>query len=153
MSFPQGPSFQSFRRMAVARPKEGPVFAVGGHAIVTCLRGEGVVLMDEAGTSPVARIGNGAEVEVLAWRPRPGATRYHVISLDRQLEGWVAGASLKTCPPRPAPKLALTGKPANVESVRGARGKATRTLRARVVAKGAEISVTARASTPRTGTR
>jgi hypothetical protein len=140
----------------VARPKEGPVFAVGGRALVNCLNGEVVVLTDEGGTSPLARIADGAEVEVLAWRPRPGATRYHVMSADRQLEGWVAGASLKARPPRPVPKLVSTGKPANAPTlpVRGARKTGARTRSVPVVAKGAEIKIiTQAAKAPRIGTR
>ena len=155
MPFPRGPGFQPFRRLSIARPKEGPVFAVGGRALVSCLNDEVVVLTDEGGTSPLARIANGAEVEVLAWRPRPGATRYHVMSADRQLQGWVAGASLKARPPRPVPKLVSSGKPiiAPTLPVRGARKTGTRTRSVPALAKGAEIKIITRASAPRIGTR
>src|SRR5262245_41225692 len=144
MPIPQGPGFQPFRRFVSAtRPKEGPVFAVGGRAIVTCHSGEVVMLTDEGGTSLRTGIADGMEVEVLAWRPRPGATRYNVMSTDRQLEGWVSAMSLKARPPRPLPKLPSTGKSpmSSPLPARGARGKGPRIHSAPGLADGATIKI------------
>ena len=157
MPVPRGPGFQPFRRFApVVRPKDARVFAVGGRAIVTCPGDARVVLTDEGGANSLSAVGDGVEVEVLAWRPRPGATRYHVISADRQHQGWVAASSLKAHPPRSLPKLVVTGKPAIPlpSPVRGARGTGPRTRSARALNDGATIKIITRtAKNTRIGTR
>ena len=157
MPVPRGPGFQPFRRFApVMRPKDAQVFAVGGRAIVSCPGGARVMLTDEDGRNSLSAVADGVEVEVLAWRPRPGATRYHVISTDRQHEGWVAATSLKANPPRSLPKLVSTGKPASSppSPVRGPRGTGPRTRSAAALNDGATIKIITRATkSPRIGTR
>jgi hypothetical protein len=158
MAFSRGSHFQPFPRSAPAlRPKEGPVLAVGGRAIVTCQNGGRVTLTDEAGTSALAPIADGVEVEVLAWRPRRGATRYRVMSIDGGLEGWVGAVSLKACPPPPSPpKAAGAGDSASRLGlpVRVARGVAPRTRSAPALAEGAAIKIVTRATkSTRIGTR
>ena len=116
MPLPRGsrfPSFASIRPQPTA--KDQPVLGVGSRVLVTC-RGSGaggVTLMDDAGTSAVATVREGVEVEILAWRPRRGAdTRYRVIPTAGGTEGWLVGSNLERRQPPPAPKLLVPAKPA-----------------------------------------
>ena len=120
-----------------------------------------VTLTNDAGTSAIATIPGGVEVEIVAWRPRRGATRYRVISTDGRLEGWVGAASLKACPaPAPVKRAEPVVPPKQTLPIRGAR---TATPRPRstpgprstpVVAEGATIKTVSRTSkSTRIGTR
>lgn len=155
MPFPQGPNFQRFPRFAPAsRPKNGPVFAVGGRAIVTGQSGDRVALTDDGGTTALAAIADGVEVEVLAWRPRRGSARYRVISSDG-LEGWVDAASLKALQP-PSPEFGRAGDSSSrlTLPMRGTRATASRTRSAPALADAATIkTVTRGTKTTRIGTR
>lgn len=93
MGFPQGP----LRAPARARVRVA-VFAVGHRAYVACAgdRSARVTLTDHADTTPLASLGDGSEVAILAWRPGWGGnTRYHVRATDSGLEGWLPVGNLR----------------------------------------------------------
>ena len=82
---------------------DGNVLAVGWRVLVVSPagRGHGVALTDSEGNTTVTTLPHGAEVEILAWRPRrSGTTLYRVQPTSGGKEGWLSGANLK---PRPAP--------------------------------------------------
>jgi hypothetical protein len=85
----------------------GAVFAIGRHVFVTCpsARTPGVTLTDDSGATPCGKLRDGAEVEIVAWRPRGSqGTRYLVRSPSKGVEGWLAAGELrgaKAKPPRP----------------------------------------------------
>jgi hypothetical protein len=89
---------------------DGNVLAVGWRVLVASPAGQGhsVALTDSEGTTTVTTLPHGAEVEILAWRPRrSGATLYRVQPTSGGKEGWLSGASLKLRPapiPQPVPK-------------------------------------------------
>ncbi len=69
-----------------------------------------VTLMDDAGKRPLASLGDGTEVAILAWRPGwAGATRYSVRATDSGIEGWLPASNLRgtEAPPLSVP----TGPP------------------------------------------
>jgi hypothetical protein len=92
MGFPRG------RAPAPARSR-GAVFAVGRRVYVACA-GDGsdrVILTDEAGKKPLASLGDGTEVAIVAWRPGwAGGTQYRVRATDSGLEGRLAVSSLRS---------------------------------------------------------
>ena len=96
-----------------ARAGHSPVLSVGRRVFVNGR--DGVVLTDEAGRSVSQRLPDGAEVEIVAWRPRGGAgTRYRVRSMLGDAAGWVGADELR--PTRhpvetPAPTPASTAEP------------------------------------------
>ena len=115
MGFPRGP----LRAPAPARIRAS-VFAVGRRVYVACAgdRSARVMLTDSAGKRPLASLGDGTEVAILAWRPGwAGTTQYRVRATDSGLEGWLPVGNLRsteaaissapTAPPlpdvRPAP--------------------------------------------------
>lgn len=110
MPLPRGPRFPTFG--GVAPPpttKDRPVLAVGWRVLVSCRNGgsDHVTLTDESGTSAVATVADGVEVEILAWRPRRGGdTRYRVVSTNGGVEGWLGGASLQARHSSPSQKAA-----------------------------------------------
>ena len=82
---------------------DGNVLAVGWRVLVASPAGRGhrVALTDSEGNTTVTTLPHGAEVEILAWRPRrSGTTLYRVQPTSGGKEGWLSGANLK---PRPAP--------------------------------------------------
>jgi hypothetical protein len=95
----------------------GPVFAVGQRVSVKAsgsfpLR---VTLMDESGKAARGNLADGAEVEVLAWRPGGSrGTRYCVRCTGSGIEGWLAVASL--CDPESARSSTETAGPARTTS-------------------------------------
>jgi hypothetical protein len=69
-------------------------------------RGHRVTLTESDGTTAVSTLPDGAEVEILAWRPRrSGSTLYHVQPTGGGTAGWLTGSSLKHRPTLPAAKL------------------------------------------------
>ena len=93
-------SFQTSFRAPASSRKRTSVFAVGRRVYVACSRdlAPQVALKDDAGvvTRGGGSLRDGAEVEILAWRPRGfGETRYRVRSTDTGLEGWLAGDNLR----------------------------------------------------------
>lgn len=111
MAAPRGAFSRPFLHSPSPRDHgDGNVLAVGWRVLVVSPAGKGhrVELTDSEGTTTVTTLPHGAEVEILAWRPRrSGATMYRVQPTSGGMEGWVSGASLKARPapaPRPAPK-------------------------------------------------
>src|SRR5207249_1525252 len=115
MPLPRGPRFPMFAGVRLpSSPKDPPVLGVGRRVVVTCRKNgsDRVTLTDENGTSALATVADGVEVEILAWRPRRGGdTRYRVVSTSGGIEGWLGAASLKPREPSLAPKIA-TAAPA-----------------------------------------
>ena len=63
-----------------------------------------VTLTDEHGTPAAAYLRDGAEVEIVAWRPRGATgTRYRVRHHSDGSDGWLAADELRTTAVRPAP--------------------------------------------------
>ena len=102
----------SFRRPPPRRFKT-PVFAVGSRMYVTCTerRQTRVTLTDDDGATSVASATDGAEVDIVAWRPNGShGTRYRVRSFEGGFEGWLPALNLRRSlspislpPTRPAP--------------------------------------------------
>ena len=104
-------------RFPTARPSRAssPVLSVGRRVVVRCTREEGsVALTDALGTTDAGSLPDGAEVEILAWRPRgPGGARYQVQSTRDRLEGWVSADHLRA--PAALARAAAEPQPAPVE--------------------------------------
>jgi hypothetical protein len=106
------------------------VFAVGRRVYVASSgnRLAQVALTDDAGADAQTRLADGAEVEILAWRPRAsGDTRYRVRATRNGLEGWLAVDNLRGTqaavsapaePPPPAMGSGLQRAPESVDSAR-----------------------------------
>ena len=121
MGFPRGrPRTPAPARVHVA------VFAVGARVHVACAGDISVpvTLMDEADKRSLARLNDGTEVAILAWRPGwSGTTRYRVRATTSGLEGWLPVANLRSTkvaiapsptapPPVPPPPPAFRPAPA-----------------------------------------
>ena len=141
MPLPRGPRFPMFAGVRLpSSPKDPPVLGVGRRVVVTCRKNgsDRVTLTDENGTSALATVADGVEVEILAWRPRRGGdTRYRVVSTSGGIEGWLGAASLKPREPALAPKIATAAPPARLAlPTRTPPGEPQRTRRSRAVADG-----------------
>jgi hypothetical protein len=81
----------------------GPVLSVGRRVFVNCPGGSSrrVTLTDDIGQAAVGTLTDGIEVEVIAWKPRGGGTRYRVRHQKDGLEGWLGVDELRVTP-RPA---------------------------------------------------
>jgi hypothetical protein len=128
MAAPRGAFSRPFLHTPSPRDHgDGNVLAVGWRVLVASPEGKGhrVPLTDSEGTTTVTTVPHGAEVEILAWRPRrSGATMYRVQPTSGGKEGWVSGASLKARPapaPRPVPKPAVAPTPVKVRPIAAAR--------------------------------
>ena len=87
------------------------MLGVGSRVLVTSGNGRSdqVTLTDDSGTSQLATVASGAEVEIVAWRPRRGGdTRYRVVTTNDRIEGWLGAASLQPRQLPPAPKPVVT---------------------------------------------
>jgi hypothetical protein len=87
----------SFRAPRPAGSKAA-VFAVGRRVYVASTndRSVSVTLTDDGGKTPVANLGDGTEVAILAWRPGwSGNTRYHVRTTSSGVEGWIPVGNLR----------------------------------------------------------
>jgi hypothetical protein len=103
MSFPRGP-----RRGPIPVRVRGAVLAVGRRVSVTGTEGfpARVSLMDDSGAASVGSLVDGAEVEVVGWRPSGSrGVRYQVRATRDGLEGWVPAGSLRD------PAIAVTSAP------------------------------------------
>ncbi len=91
----------------------GPVLSVGRRVFVNCPRERSgrVVLTDDAGRTAPHSLADGAEVEIVAWRPRgSGGTRYRVHATRDGLEGWLSVDDLRPTA-RPAAAAVAAGAP------------------------------------------
>src|SRR5439155_21562901 len=122
MSF-QPPRFPAVRPARAARP----VLSVGRRVLVNCPRDEGrVALTDAFGNGGAGSLPDGADVEILAWRPRgPSGARYQVQSTRDGLEGWVSADHLHA----PAALASPTPVPTPAPAVAPPRTSAMRPLR------------------------
>ena len=97
MAFPGG----RFRSPMSAPPRtrgSALVFAVGRRAFVVCAAAQlaGVTLTDDSGATALGTLRDGAEVEIVAWRPLGSrGTRYLVRSSREGIEGWLGVADLR----------------------------------------------------------
>jgi hypothetical protein len=94
MAFPRGP----VRAPAPVRIRVA-VFAVGRRVYIACAgdRSSGVTLTDDSGRTPVASLGDGTEVAIVAWQPGwVGNTRYRVRATVSGVEGWVGVGNLRS---------------------------------------------------------
>ena len=95
----------------------GAVLAVGRRVLVSCPSGATgrATLTDAKGTTPLATLPHGAEVEILGWQPRgAGGTRYSIRSSESGVEGWVGGESLRApAPPPPSETIVSAASPAD----------------------------------------
>jgi hypothetical protein len=74
------------------------VFAVGRRVFIACpsARVSSVPLTDDSGETVCGSLRDGAEVEILAWRPLGSqGTRYLVRSSRKGIEGWIGAADLR----------------------------------------------------------
>jgi hypothetical protein len=75
-----------------------PVFAVGQTVYVAGIAGSRarVPLTDDAGTLPLANLGDGTAVSILGWRPRSATSaRYQVRATVTGVEGWLSVENLR----------------------------------------------------------
>ena len=95
MAFPGG-YYRSTASGGVSPRGSGVVFAIGRHVFVACpSEAAAVTLTDDSGATPCGKLRRGAEVEILAWRPRgPLGTRYLVRSPSKGIEGWLGAGDL-----------------------------------------------------------
>jgi len=121
MAAPRGAFTRQFVHVPPPRwHGDGNVLAVGWRVVVTSSRrGQRVTLTDSDGTTALSTVPDGAEVEILAWRPRrSGSTLYHVQPTAGGKPGWLSGASLK---PRSTPPAVPAAK---VQSIAASRTEA-----------------------------
>ena len=131
---PPGSSFRTFSRPRPAR-QSGPVLAVGRRVLVTSPNGRSgrVTLTSRDGTTALATLATGSEVEIVAWHPgSSSATRYRVAPASGGTEGWLTAANLKPLPS--APVVHAAAAPARAGG--GRRSAARPTTRATKSGKG-----------------
>jgi hypothetical protein len=76
----------------------GAIFAIGRHVHVACPAAStsGVTVTDDSGATAHGKLHDGAEVEIIAWRPRGTlGTRYLVRSPLHGIEGWLGAGELR----------------------------------------------------------
>src|SRR4029077_9306480 len=94
------------------------IFAIGQRAMVHGGPGSrGAPLTSDDGSTVIGTLPEGAEVDIVAWRPRgAGGTRYRVRSSGASLEGWVGSANLAARPPPLPPPPPPNPEPARAKS-------------------------------------
>jgi hypothetical protein len=91
MAFPRGP----LRAPAPPRIRVA-VFSVGRRVYVSSTEPSARVTLTDAGDRPLASLGDGAEVTILAWLPGwAGTTRYRVRVMESGVEGWLSVGDLR----------------------------------------------------------
>lgn len=86
------------------------MLAVGQRVFVACPEGgpTRVALTDDTGSTTIASLADGTEVDIVAWRPRGSSTRYCVRSPRDGFEGWLPAANLRGSHARVAPAPAAS---------------------------------------------
>jgi hypothetical protein len=110
---------------APGRPDVKSILPIGSRVLVTegAAGGGSVPLSDEPGHTCIGSVRVGAEVELMAWRPRGGwGTRYR-IRVDDGSEGWVDAANLRARPEPEPPRRAPAPPPAASPAPRAKRGR------------------------------
>jgi hypothetical protein len=119
MAFSRGPL-----RVPARTRDRGPVFAIRRRLHVACASDRSArATLTDGDDRPLATLGNGAEVAILAWRPNSsGNTRYRVRATDSGLEGWLPVGNLRVTKAAvsPAPAAPFTS-PASSAPLRGER--------------------------------
>jgi hypothetical protein len=109
MAAPRGAFSRPYLQTPPSRGQgDGNVLAVGWRVLVVSPAGRGrrVTLTDSDGTTAVGTLADGAEVEILAWRPRrSGTTLYRIRPTGGDTEGWLSGANMKPRPALPVHKV------------------------------------------------
>jgi|SRR5689334_11462923 len=139
MRFPRGPGYVSVGFRPSPEAKERPTLSVGSRVLVAARGGSdrGVALTDDGGTSVVATLPDGTEVEVLAWRPRRGGDTRYLVAPRGGPEGWLGASCLRPRPVAVVPKRiepAPASKPAAAPAAASARPRRA-TARASASAK------------------
>ncbi len=104
-------SFMPSRSRPVARPRSrsAPVMAVGRRVFVNSAGGRtgSVGHAGGCGGIPTAgQLGDGIEVEVVAWQPRGASDTRYRVRASNGADGWLPAANLRTVlvpPPPPEP--------------------------------------------------
>jgi hypothetical protein len=120
------PFMPSYRKRPVRpSPKVSVVLAVGRRVFVhdALDPSRPVLFTDEYGKCPAtARLPDGAEVEVLGWRPRGSAgTRYRVRNHADGADGWLGADELRTTAIRPPAEPAPAAAPVQAPSMASPR--------------------------------
>src|SRR4029077_7722610 len=114
MAAPRGSFSPPFTRIEPSRVPKEAVLPVGSHVIVRppAAGGDRITLTAEDGTTALAAVKAGAEVEISAWRPRrSGPALYRVRTRTSGKEGWTTASSLERLPPPPSPARAAAPPP------------------------------------------
>jgi hypothetical protein len=128
MVAPRGSFFPPFTRIESSRGPKEAVLPIGSRAIVRPLGA--VTLTAENGSTVLASMKAGVEVEITAWRPRrSGPALYRVRARNGGEEGWTTSASLERLPPPPSRSLPRNASP--VASPPGERAAAKSAKRTR----------------------
>jgi len=110
-------SFIPSRQRAVHPPRRvQAVLAVGQRVFINrpIDTGYPVSLTDERGVPATAVLSDGAEVEIIAWRPRGSTgTRYRVRNHSDGSDGWLAASELRATAVRPVPEPAAPATPSS----------------------------------------
>jgi hypothetical protein len=133
MAAPRGPFSPPFTRIESSRGAKEAVLPIGSQAIV---RPPGAVTLSaENGSTVLASMKAGVEVEITAWRPRrSGPALYRVRARTGGEEGWTTLASLERLAPPPSPSLPRNASP--IASPPAERAAAKSTKRTRSGARG-----------------
>jgi hypothetical protein len=95
--------YHSYRARLPVRSR-GPIFAVGRRVYVASPGSPArLTSTDDGAGDALTGLVDGAEVEILAWRPRSSGTLYRVRSTRAGVEGWLAAGSVCSAEPTLAP--------------------------------------------------
>jgi hypothetical protein len=114
MAFPGG-HFRSAAPASLRGRTPSTVFPIGRRVFVACTGASltRVTLTDDSGETPRGSLRDGAEVEIVAWRPHgPRGTRYLVRAASKALEGWLGAAEVRGSKTKPAAAIRPPGKAA-----------------------------------------
>jgi hypothetical protein len=125
---PRGSFSPPFTRVEASRGPKEAVLPIGSHAIV---RPPGAVtLTAENGSTVLASMKVGVEVEITAWRQhRSGPVLYRVRARNGDEEGWTTSAGLERLPPPPPPSPPRNASPVAGPPAKRAAAKSTKRTR------------------------
>ena len=94
----------------LSKTRPATILSVGRRAYVNC-RGRVALALDDGRNSPNS-LADGAEVEILAWRPLGNrGTRYRVRAQQEGHEGWLAAEALRQTAMAVSNEAAVAEKP------------------------------------------
>jgi hypothetical protein len=132
MAAPRGSFSPPFTRIEPSRGPKEAVLPVGSHVIArpSGVGADRVTLTAEDGSTVLATVKAGVEVEITAWRPRrSGPALYRVRARNGGKEGWTTSASLERLPPPPPPTPPRTASPVASPPAKRAAAKTTKRTR------------------------